>query len=328
MRDVLVKMPTLGEPVKTPIRGALLCAFFLFGAGAAAQGELGIAAVVNDEVISLHDLNGRLSLVIATSRLEDRPTIRRRLAPQVLRNLIDEQLKLQEAKRLRIRVTQAEIDGAITRIETSNNFGDGGLSAFLAGRGIDMPILLGQIEAEIAWVKLVTQSSRQKISMSDDEIDETMAEIGANKGMPEFLASEIFLRLESPDQERDVRLLADRLLQQLGSGADFDTLARNFSHSGTAAIGGDLGWVQRGQIDEPALPSPRRDERWADFGPSPFAVRISPVVLARPSGARWVGGGRNFRVFEPAFRGGVRKTVRVGNRDPNGVCPNPRRDGS
>ena len=250
MRDVLVKMPTLGEPVKTPIRGALLCAFFLFGAGAAAQGELGIAAVVNDEVISLHDLNGRLSLVIATSRLEDRPTIRRRLAPQVLRNLIDEQLKLQEAKRLRIRVTQAEIDGAITRIETSNKFGDGGLSAFLAGRGIDMPILLGQIEAEIAWVKLVTQSSRQKISMSDDEIDETMAEIGANKGMPEFLASEIFLRLERPDQERDVRLLADRLLQQLGSGADFDALARNFSHGGTAAIGGDLGWVQRGQIDE------------------------------------------------------------------------------
>ena len=238
------------EPVKTPVFGALICALVFLGADAAAQGELGIAAVVNDKVISLRDLNGRLSLAIATSRVEDGPEVRSRMAPQVLRNLIDEQLKLQEAKRLGIRVTQAELDGAITRIETNNDFGDGGLSGFLAGRRIEMPILLNQIEADIAWVKLVSRSGSQRISMSDEEIDETMAEIKANEGMPEFLASEIFLRLESPDQERDVRLLADRLLQQLGSGANFDALARNFSQSGTAAVGGDLGWIQRGQIDE------------------------------------------------------------------------------
>lgn len=238
------------EPVKTPVFGALICALAFLGADAAAQGELGIAAVVNDKVISLRDLNGRLSLVIATSRVEDRPEVRRRMAPQVLRNLIDEQLKLQEAKRLGIRVTQAEIEGAITRIETNNDFGGGGLSGFLAGHRIEMPILMNQIEAEIAWVKLVSRSGSQRLSMRDDEIDDTMAEIKANEGMPEFLASEIFLRLESPDQERDVRLLADRLLQQLGSGANFDALARNFSQSGSATVGGDLGWVQRGQIDE------------------------------------------------------------------------------
>ncbi|MDP6805241.1 MAG: peptidylprolyl isomerase, partial [Rhodospirillales bacterium] len=243
-------MMKIFEPVKAPIFGALLCALIFLGAEAAAQSELGIAAVVNDEVISLRDLNGRLSLVIATSRLEDRPEIRRRLAPQVLRNLIDEQLKLQEAKRQRIRVTQAEIDGAIIRIETNNDFGAGGLTAFLAGRGIEMPVLLSQLEAEIAWVKVVSRGGSQRISMSDEEIDEKMAEIGANNEMPEFLASEIFLRLESPDQDRDLQLLADRLFQQLGSGANFDALARNFSHSGTAAVGGDLGWVQQGQIDE------------------------------------------------------------------------------
>ena len=245
-----VKEPILGGSVKTQILGALLCAFVILGADAAAQSELGIAAVVNDEVISLRDLNGRLSLVIATSRLEDRPEVRRRLAPEVLRNLIDEQLKQQEAKRLGIGVTETDIDDAITRIEANNNFGDGGLRAFLARREIEMPVLLGQIEAEIAWVKLVSRRGSNKISMSDDEIDETMAEIEANKGTPEFLASEIFLRIESPDQDRDVRLLADRLIQQLGSGANFDALARNFSHSGTAAVGGDLGWVRRGQIDE------------------------------------------------------------------------------
>jgi peptidyl-prolyl cis-trans isomerase SurA len=243
-------MMKIFEPVKAPIFGALLCALVFLGAEAAAQSELGIAAVVNDEVISLRDLNGRLSLVIATSRLEDRPEIRRRLAPQVLRNLIDEQLKLQEAKRQRIRVTQAEIDGAIIRIETNNDFGAGGLTAFLAGRGIEMPVLLSQLEAEIAWVKVVSRGGSQRISISDEEIDEKMAEIGANNEMPEFLASEIFLGLESPDQDRDLQLLADRLFQQLGSGANFDALARNFSHSGTAAVGGDLGWVQQGQIDE------------------------------------------------------------------------------
>jgi peptidyl-prolyl cis-trans isomerase SurA len=65
--------------------------------------------VVNDEVVSLQDLADRLELVLLTSGIPDTPQARSRLAPQVLRSLIEEALQLQEAARLNVTVDEQEI---------------------------------------------------------------------------------------------------------------------------------------------------------------------------------------------------------------------------
>jgi peptidyl-prolyl cis-trans isomerase SurA len=44
----------------------------------------------------------------------------------------------------------------------------------------------------------------------------------------------------------------ERLAEQIGRGANFTAVARQFSQSATAAVGGDLGWVQQGAL-EPEL---------------------------------------------------------------------------
>ena len=51
--------------------------------------------------------NGRDGLFLASSGMEDSPELERRLMPQVVQSLIDERLKLQEAKRLKITVNDA-----------------------------------------------------------------------------------------------------------------------------------------------------------------------------------------------------------------------------
>ena len=57
------------------------------------QGQvLRIRAIVNDDVISYYDLVQRMRLVLLTGNLENSAETRRRLAPQILRNLIDEKL--------------------------------------------------------------------------------------------------------------------------------------------------------------------------------------------------------------------------------------------
>src|SRR2546423_879453 len=60
------------------------------------QGEMRIAAVVNDEVISAYDLAARIHMVAVSSSLPDTPEVRQKIAGQVLRSLIDEKLQLQE----------------------------------------------------------------------------------------------------------------------------------------------------------------------------------------------------------------------------------------
>ena len=225
----------------------IVCAFAVCPA-ASAQEAVRIAAVVNDEVISLYDLSARLTLAIASSRFADSPEARRRLAPQVLRSLIDEKVKLQEAKRLKIQVTRAEIDGALSQIETQNKLPPGGLDDFLAAQGVVRAVLIDQIEAGIAWSKVINSTLRARVAIGEDEVDEVLARMKANEGKPEQRIAEIFLPVDNPDREDDVRLTAERIVQRIKAGADYAALARGFSQSASAAVGGDLGWTRLGQL--------------------------------------------------------------------------------
>ena len=234
--------------MKPPFTWIILLVPLLVCGAARAQDVQRIAAVVNDEVISIYDVNARLSLVIASSGLKNRPNIRRRLVPQVLRTLIDEALKVQEAKRLNIQIGKRDIDKVLARIERQNNVPGGGLKKYLARQGVEITVLIDRVEADVAWVKVVRRRLRSRIEIGQDEIDEKLAEIEANKGKPEHRVEEIFLPVDNPSEENDVRLAAERLIRQLQAGAKFSEIARSFSQSASAAVGGDLGWIKLGQL--------------------------------------------------------------------------------
>lgn len=225
-------------------------ALVLFSApwGGRAQDALRIAAVVNDEIISVYDLNMRLNLVVALSGLPDTNETRQRLGPQILRSLIDDELKRQEATRLGIPVSEGEVESALRRLEKGNGLDKGGLDKILASRNIRKSSLTTQIESEIAWGKLVQGRFGVLSQISDEEIDEVLSEIESNKGKPEYLVSEIFLPVDKPESEREILSLANRLIQQTQAGANFQALAQNFSQSPTAESGGDLGWNRLGQL--------------------------------------------------------------------------------
>lgn len=213
-----------------------------------AQGGLRIAAIVNDDVISVHDLENRMALTLVTSNLENTPEVQQRIAPQILRALIDERLKVQEARRLNVVVTKNEIDDALTRIARQVNMPPEEISRFLASKGVRMSTLIEQVEAEIGWLKTVNRLEGSRIQIGEDEIDAELARIRENAGQPEYRVADIFLPMDDPKQEAQIRQLAERLLGQLAEGASFPSLARNFSQAASAASGGDLGWVRRGQL--------------------------------------------------------------------------------
>ena len=214
-----------------------------------AQDIMRIAAVVNTEVISVYDLVARLHLIIASSNLPDSPELRQRLAPQVLRGLIDERLKLQEAKRLNIKVSDEEFKSAVADIEKRNNIPAGSFKEFLAARGIDATTIFEQIRSSIAWGKVIQQRIRPRVEITDDEVRETIDRIRNNANQPRYAVSEIFLAVDSPEQEDSVRQGAERILEQINKGANFTQIARQFSQSATAAVGGDMGWIEEGQLD-------------------------------------------------------------------------------
>ena len=209
-----------------------------------------IAAIVNNEVISVYDLDARLRMVMILGRIADDPDARRRLVPEVLRTLIDERLQLQEAGRRNVSAGPRDIAGAVAAIEKSNDLPAGRFEAFLQDQGIDRRTAMDQIRAGIVWSKLIRRRFGSAVSIGDEEIDELLAEIESSRGRSEFRLAEIFLTVDSPAREAAVRQTAAQLVGQIRTGARFDVLARQFSQSATAAVGGDLGWLPADDLGE------------------------------------------------------------------------------
>jgi peptidyl-prolyl cis-trans isomerase SurA len=240
--------------MRMPIFGALSLACLLFGAmPASALNEQRIAAIVNDEVVSVRDLNERLDLVMLTSGIPDSQDARDRLAPQVLRGLIEESLQLQEAARLSINVDQSEIDRALDTIAQRNRMSVDQLRGLLTSRGINFETLVRQVRAQLAWVKVVNRTIRPTVNVTVDQLDLAVQEARADQGQPEYQLSEIVLPVDNPSQLDRVAQDAARLVQTLREGASFDSLARQVSVAASAAQGGDLGWVGASSIPPPLL---------------------------------------------------------------------------
>lgn len=218
-----------------------------------AQDGLGIAAVVNDDVISMLDLDSRITLVVESAQLENTAESRIKIAHQILRGLIDEKLKIQETRRSDIKVSQADIDYALQDIAKKNNMSIEQLSAHLESLGVPVSTLSARVEVELSWNRYVQRRLAKKIQIGAEEINDTIELIKSNAGKPEYLLGEIFLPIESSAQDSEARQTAERLLIQLRQGAPFSALARNFSRAPSAALDGDMGWVQYSNLDPTLL---------------------------------------------------------------------------
>jgi peptidyl-prolyl cis-trans isomerase SurA len=209
-----------------------------------------IAAVVNDEIISIHDLEARLKLAITISNLPDTLENRRRAVPQVLRKMVDERLQMQEANRVKVSVASDEINRSIANIERQNKMPPGGLLGNLAKAGVDTDAVKDQIRADITWMKLTGRMLGAQTRVGEEEITDRLETLRQQLGRPEYMLAEIFLNVDNPRQEEESRKLGERLMEQLRQGAPFPALARQFSQSATAPNGGMMGWVVDANLDD------------------------------------------------------------------------------
>jgi len=210
--------------------------------------ETRIAAVVNDEVISVADLQSRLRMVMLSSNFPDSQETRQRIASQVLRTIVDEKLQMQEAKRQNVSATDDEIKKAVSQIEKQNNMQPEQLDAVLKAHGIERASLIDQLTASIVWAKLVRRLLSQTSVVSEEEIDDAWRRIKESANEPQSRVAEIFLAVDNPQQDEEMRRLAERLVEQMKHGARFSAVAQQFSQSATAAVGGDLGWLRPEQL--------------------------------------------------------------------------------
>lgn len=237
-------------PGLTKLACGLLSALALFaGIGisvTAAQTLGGIAAVVNEDAITISELDGRIALGLLASGLPDTPQSRDRIRTQVLRTLIDERLRLQEANRLGFEPGEEDIAEGVASIAAQNRLGVDRMTVLFEQSGIPMSTLEDQVRATLAWNDLVTGRLGGDVQVTDSDIEDVLARIEANRGLSEYLLAEIVLPVADRQQEADVAAFAREIVSQIRGGASFAAVARQFSAAAGADTGGDLGWVLEG----------------------------------------------------------------------------------
>ena len=209
----------------------------------APQSVQGIAAVVNDDIVSTQELRDRLALTLLFSNLPADLETQQRVAPQVLRRVIDEQLQLQEARRRNIRVSPQEINGALANAAAANNMTVDQLAAFLTDQGIDPQALRDQFEAQLTWVRVVRDAFAESVVVTDQQVGLALA-ASQQSGQVELLLSEIVLPVYDPARADEVLAEAEELRTAIRQGGDFAAIAQQVSASASGPEGGDLGWVR------------------------------------------------------------------------------------
>lgn len=218
---------------------------------ASAQAAHGIAATVNEDIITTYDLRQRVLFNLMASGTKPDEAGLQRLQLQALRALVDEAIQMQEAKKFDLEVSDAEVERSVERLARGNGMSVAEITQQMNGFGINLSTLRDQVRAEVAWQRIVSGRYGSRIRISDTQIDETINRLSANVNKPSYLVSEIFIEA-TPDIGGMAGATegAAAMIQQVQQGAPFTALARQFSSSATSAKGGDMGWVRDGELRE------------------------------------------------------------------------------
>jgi peptidyl-prolyl cis-trans isomerase SurA len=225
------------------------CAARAAGAADQRSGVESIAVVVNSDVITASELAARMKLILISSGLPNTPEVRNKIKPQILNSLIEEHLMMQEAKRQKVAVGKDEIQRGFETVAKQNNLTADQFRAMLARASIPASTLTDQIEAQIAWGQVIQKKIRPEVTIGDADVDDALQRMKTNIGKQQYLVADIFLAVTAPQDEPKIRALADHLTQEMVKNhIPFSRVASQFSQAAGASRGGDLGWVQEGQL--------------------------------------------------------------------------------
>lgn len=207
-----------------------------------------VAAVVNDKVITTHDVQQRVRLMVLTSGGRITPEMLPQVQQHALRELIEEQLKFAEGAKFKVQVDDREIDDEILLMTSQTGVSIEELKRQLAAAGIEMRGLQDQVRASLVWQRIVQGRFRDRVRINEDEITAQLERMREDATKEQYLVSEICIPVASPREAEELYRGSLNLIDQMRRGVPFAVVAQQFSACSSAAAGGDLGWVRAGEM--------------------------------------------------------------------------------
>lgn len=211
-----------------------------------------IVAVVNDDVITRHDLDERYDRAVQQLKARNIPLPPRAvLEKQLLERMINDRIQLQFASQTGIRVDGPTLDRALDRIAAQNNMNLEQFRAALAKEGMAFNKFRDDIRDEIILQRLREREIDSKINVTEGEVDAYLENQAKQGEEDEYNIAHILIRIPeaaTTEQIQQQRARAQKVLDELRKGADFAQLSASYSDASNALDGGNMGWRRASQL--------------------------------------------------------------------------------
>ncbi|MCK9196680.1 MAG: peptidylprolyl isomerase [Syntrophales bacterium] len=216
-----------------------------------------IVAIVNDDVITLSELNNafdpymkRIEAGVAAGKDRDKVVDEGRTT--ILNRMIDNKLIEQEAKKSGIVIKEDEVMGVIRDMLKSRKMEMPDLLQALSKDGMTFDGYKQELKEQIQRQQLVRREIRSKLVVTDDEIGDYYRQHRDEYEGKEAIRIKQILLPVPPGTDQAIRErareLAESIIKKIKNGEPFDALVAQFSQGPATAAGGDIGFVEKGHM--------------------------------------------------------------------------------
>ncbi len=215
----------------------------------------GIAAIVNDGVVLRSQVRDQTAMIIERAAQADPPM---QLPPpdilleQMLERLIVMEIQLQRAERIGLQISDAMLNQAIEQLAVSQGVRFEDMPALLAQDGVSYSEFRRQFRDEVTLEQLRQIDVGNRIQISPREIEQCIADLEENVAVDsDYNLSHILVSIPESATAGDVAAIEEKardIYNQIQEGAEFATMALQYSSAQTALEGGALGWMKGSEL--------------------------------------------------------------------------------
>ncbi|OPY67588.1 MAG: Chaperone SurA precursor [Syntrophorhabdus sp. PtaU1.Bin002] len=256
--------------MKTTLRTTILALLLLMPV--LGHGEVidRIIAIVNDDIITLNELEKHVRVEKSGRFVSVNEYLTNIKLGEKIDLFIDDLLIRQQAKKLKIQVSDKEVDAIIENIKKQYLINDAGLKEQLKKENITYEDFIVGLRTNLLRSRVLTRVISPEVIVSEKDLQAYYDTHKDEYADEEYRLQQIFVSGQRPD----ARTRAEAAFKRLQEGKSFESVVKEFSDD-TAGAGhdGDIGFVKKSDL----IPQLRE-------GIGPLTVGIYTSVIATPYG--------------------------------------------
>ena len=210
--------------------------------------------IIENDVITQSEFEEKLNFLLNQYRISGNklPQDRSAFQKQILDRMVNTRLQLNHGKKIGVEVEEWMIDKAMEDMAKRSGITLTEFREEIISKGVNYNSYRNVLREDLITREVKRRVLSQKVKVSKKEIEEFIKhQSHVFKENNQYKISNILISISenpSEDEKSRSKKKIEMIQKRFLNGEKFSTLARNYSDSGNASSGGDLGWRRISEV--------------------------------------------------------------------------------